>query len=146
MNNIYIKYTCYIVIVSVFASVFRTYNEHYIERADHATSAKLYLESDVCQKAELRVQLGKWQKCAESKYELRVRPLVRALYDTLEDYSICGHKRCEALVTWVHQNKIFLVAFVLLSGWCFYEFYKWQHQMHMVSRFMDGRLPGMITD
>lgn len=147
MDNIYIKYGCYIaVMISIAATVLRTYNEHWIERADHAASAKLYLESDVCQKAELRVQLGKWQKCAESKYELRVSPMIRALYDTLEDYSICGHKRCEALATWVQQNKLFLLAFLLFSGYCFYEVYKWQQQMQMVNRFMGHRLPGMITD
>ena len=146
MENIYVKYSIYVVLVSLCVSMLRTYNEHWIERAEYATSAKLYLESDVCQKAELRVQLGKWQRCAESKYELRVTPVVRALYDTLEDYSICGHKRCEALVTWVQQNKFFIVVFVLFSGWCLYEFYKWQQQMQMVNRFMDGRLPGMITN
>ncbi len=146
MQNVYLKYCFFAAILSISISILKTYNEHWIERADHALSAKRYLSSDVCQKAELRVQVGKWQQCAESKYELRVTPAVRALYDTLEDYSICGHKRCEALATWVQQNKMFLIVFVIFSGWCLYEFYKWQQQMHMVNRFMSGRLPGMLTD
>jgi|TARA_B100000963_G_scaffold169139_1_gene147007 hypothetical protein len=146
MNNIYLRYSLYAVLLSLLVTMLRSYNDHWIERSDHASSAELYLKSDVCQKAELRVQLGKWQRCAESKYELRVRPAVRALYDTLEDFSICGHKRCEALVTWFQHNKMFILVFASFSAWCLYEFYKWQQQMNMVNRFMDGRLPGMLVN
>jgi hypothetical protein len=123
-------------------SVVQKYNDHWYERSEHAASARLYLNSDVCKKSELRVQLGKWQQCAESRYELRISPSVRALYDVLEDFSICGHKRCEALASWIQTYKYFILLFGLFSLYCFYEFYKWNTQMHMVNRFMGGTLPG----
>ena len=119
----------------------KTYNEHWNERAESAKSAKLYLDSDVCTKSELRVQVGKWQQCAESKYELRVKPSVRALYDTLDDFSICGHKRCEALGIWLQSYKYFLIAIVIGGLYIFYEIYKWQQHLNLVDKYMNGRLP-----
>lgn len=136
------KYIIYIVFLSIFVHIVKIYHEHYHERAEYAKSAKLYLNSDVCKKAELRVKLGKWQRCAESKYELRLSPFLRALYDTLEDCSLCGHKRCEALVTWMQSYKYFIIAFLCFTIYSFYEFYKWQQQMNMVNRFMGSSLPG----
>ena len=131
----------YIVFFSIFINIVQTYNEHWSERAESAKSAEIYVKSDVCTKPELRVQVGKWQQCAESKYELRVKPSVRALYDTLEDFSICGHKRCEALAIWIQSYKYFLVAFFAGGLYFFYEIYKWQQHINLVNRYMNGRLP-----
>jgi len=41
---------------------------------------------------------------------------------------------------------MFILVFASFSAWCLYEFYKWQQQMNMVNRFMDGRLPGMLVN
>lgn len=141
-----LKYCIYAVVLSIAAQLARTYGEHWIERSDHAASARRYLESDVCQKAELRVQVGKWQKCAESKYELRLSPALRALYDTLEDFSICGHKRCEALSAWFHSWRYAILASFAGMLYCVYEFYKWQQQMNMVNKFMGAQLPSRICN
>ena len=114
MDNIYLRHSLYAVLLSLLITMLRSYNDHWIERSDHAFSAELYLKSEVCQKAELKVQLGKWQRCAESKYELRVRPAVRALYDTLEIFDL----RPQALRgtgTWFQQNKMFI------SGICKFQ-------------------------
>ena len=118
----YYKLTLFIVFLSASISIVQRYHDHWLERSESAESARLYLKSDVCANSELRVQLGKWQRCAESRYELRISASVRALYDGLEDLSICGHKRCEALSTWVATYKYFIFAFLGGSLYCFYEF------------------------
>ena len=112
MHIPYYKLTLFIVFLSASISIVQRYHDHWLERSESAESARLYLQSDVCSKPELRVQLGKWQRCAESRYELRISPSVRALYDVLEDLSICGHKRCEALSTWITNYKYFIFAFL----------------------------------
>ena len=142
MHIPYYKLTLFIVFLSASISIVQRYHDHWLERSESAESARLYLQSDVCSKAELRVQLGKWQRCAESRYELRISPSVRALYDVLEDLSICGHKRCEALSTWITNYKYFIFAFLGATLYCCYEFYRWNHQMQMVNRYMGGTLPG----
>ena len=46
----------------------------WIKRSKQAAQARLYLNSDVCSNAKLRVQLGKFQECAQAEYELAISP------------------------------------------------------------------------
>lgn len=138
----YINYIFGFVAISFIFGSIQTYHNRYIHRHEEAAQAKLYIESDVCSDSFLRVKLGKYQECAEAEFFLAISPSTRALYDVLEYYSLCGskQKRCEAVVTWVTQNKYGILATCLLL--C-YGFYQWLiHEWHMqkIGRMMNTQL------
>ena len=121
-----------VVIISlVFGSV-RTYHHCYIKRSKEAEQAEMYLKSDVCRNATLRVQLGKYQECTEAEYELAISASTRALYDLLEYYSFCGSKqrRCEAVVHWFGQNRYVILGLIIFLCWLLYQWVaaEWQYQ------------------
>ena len=99
-------------IFSLALMFFNNFHTHWVERAQRAKRARLYLDSDVCTNHRLRIQLGPEATCAQKEMELRVAPIHRAVFDTLEDYSLCGHRRCEAMVQWVLHWKWLFLALV----------------------------------
>ena len=89
----------------------QNFQQHWLERTQRAARARLYLKTDICTNHKLRILLGPEATCAQKELELRVTPLYRAIFDTLEDYSLCGHRRCEAMVQWlVHWKWLFLAV------------------------------------
>lgn len=130
------------VLISIVAGSIQFYHKRYIIRSDEAHQAQLYLKSDVCKDSKLRVKVSKYQECAQAEYELAISPSTRALYDVLEFYSVCGseQKRCEAVVSWVQQNKIFLMT---SAATLVYGAYQWLHhewQMQKLNRVMNTHL------
>ena len=124
---------------SFLLTFFQGFHGHWISRTERAARARLYLKSEVCTNARLRIQLGPEAMCAQKEHELRVQPFNRAIFDTLEDYSLCGHRRCEAMAQWAIAYKwLFLgAAAVLLYFYmqCFFFSYQvnkmqsWQQQL-----------------
>lgn len=136
------NYVVVAVLVSLIAGSVQKYHNCWIQRAEEAKQARLYLKSDVCKKSELRVKVTKYQDCAKAEYDLAINPSTRALYDVLEFYSICGskQKRCEAVVSWVHQNKFFLMTALGLFMYAFYQWLNHEWQMQKINKMMQTHL------
>ena len=98
-----------------FVKVLRNYHENWLIDSEQRRKAELYINSEVCTKAELKAELGDWHKCNESKEQLGIPPFITAFYRTVESYSICGVSRCEDILQWIIWNK-FWILFVSLSG------------------------------
>lgn len=101
----------------------KTFHNHYLERKLNHDRALLYLSSDVCNKAELRIQLGTFARCTQSEQELAISPILHSVYDTLEDYWICGHDKCSAVVQWIEYNKFPLLGVFCFILWILYQFF-----------------------
>lgn len=136
----YKRVTVGILILSLVFGALKSYHHHWIKRSKQANQARLYLNSDVCSNAKLRVQLGKFQECAQAEYELAISPSTRAMYDLLEGYSICGHQRCEALAMWIKDNKFILLGFLIFFVWVGYQWLLYHWQIQSFSTFYDRQI------
>tara|TARA_A100001015_G_C14748502_1_gene616551 strand:+ start:129 stop:614 length:486 start_codon:yes stop_codon:yes gene_type:complete len=101
----------------------KTFHNHYLERKLNHDRALLYLSSDVCKKAQLRIQLGTFARCTQSEQELAISPFLHSIYDCLEDYSICGHDKCSAMVQWINYNKFPLLGVFCFILWVLYQYF-----------------------
>lgn len=130
-------------IFSLALMFFNNFHTHWVERAQRAKRARLYLDSDVCTNHRLRIQLGPEATCAQKEMELRVAPIHRAVFDTLEDYSLCGHRRCEAMVQWVLHWKWLFLALVAVVLWFYAQFFVMAYHVHKMRNWQERlTLPG----
>tara|TARA_A100001015_G_scaffold312674_1_gene418326 strand:- start:1374 stop:1874 length:501 start_codon:yes stop_codon:yes gene_type:complete len=101
----------------------KTFHTHYLDRKINHDRAILYLSSDVCKKAELRIQLGTYARCTHSEQEIAISPFLHSVYDVLEDYWICGHDKCSAMMQWVNYNKFPLLGVFCFVLWVLYQYF-----------------------
>lgn len=136
------------VAISVFVSMsfafvfFRGFHHHWIARTDKARRAKLYLNSDVCRNHKLRIELGPEAACGQKEMELRVSPFHRAIYDSLEDWQLCGHKRCEAVVQFMVHWKFLFLGLVCVVLWFYVQAIMFSFQVDKMRNFQQLSLPG----
>ena len=138
----YVGVTTFLLFSFCFVAL-RGFHNHYIARTDKARRARLYLKSDVCTNHKLRIQLGPEAKCAQKEMELRVSPFHRAVYDSLEDYQLCGHKRCEAMVQFVQQWKWLFFGMLCVVLWFYVQAIMFSFQVDKMRNFQSHlALPG----
>lgn len=122
---------------------FQGFHGHWMDRTERASRARLYLNSEVCTDHRLRIKLGPEATCAQKELELRIAPFHRALFDTLEDYSLCGHKRCEAMAQWLLHWKWLFLAIALVFLWFYIQCFLFSFQVHKMRDFQNHlALPG----
>ena len=128
---------------SVLLMCFNNFHAHWLDRTQRAARARLYLKSDICTNARLRIQLGPEATCSQKEMELRIAPLNRAIFDVLEDYSLCGHRRCEAMVQWVVHWKWLFLAGAGLVAWFYLQYFFMTYHVHKMRNWQDRlSLPG----
>ena len=120
----------------------KNFQQHWMDRTERAARARLYLKTDVCTNHKLRIQMGPEATCAQKEMELRVTPLYRAIFDTLEDYSLCGHRRCEAMVQWVTHWKWLFLALGAVILWFYLQCFMFSFQVRKMHNFQQLSLPG----
>ena len=75
---------------------FGWWHQHYVSRSQQYREASAQVASESCTNATLNQQLGTYGESCRSAHKLiQVTPMLRSLYDVLEDCHICGHNRCE---------------------------------------------------
>jgi hypothetical protein len=75
--------------------------------------------------------------------ELRITPLNRAIFDVLEDFSLCGHRRCEAMVQWVLHWKWLFLGLAGLIAWFYVQYFFMTYHVHKMRNWQDQLcLPG----
>ena len=122
---------------------FQGFHAHWMNRTERAARARLYLKTDVCTDHRLRIKLGPEATCAQKELELRLSPFHRAVFDTLEDYSLCGHRRCEAMLQWVMHWKWLFLAVLAGLGWCYVQFFFMTYHVEKMRNFQHHlALPG----
>tara|TARA_B100000902_G_C27314515_1_gene920421 strand:+ start:863 stop:1360 length:498 start_codon:yes stop_codon:yes gene_type:complete len=115
-------------IVVIFVGIaFKTFHGHYLERRINHDRALLYLSSDVCKNAKLRIQLGSYARCSQSEKELSISPFLHSIYDLLEDYWVCGHDKCSAFQQWIIYNKFLLCCVFCFIVYIIYQYYMFRH-------------------
>jgi hypothetical protein len=128
---------------SVLLVFLQNFHGHWMEREQRAARARLYLQSDVCTNARLRIQLGPEATCAQKEMELRITPLNRAIFDVLEDFSLCGHRRCEAMVQWVLHWKWLFLGLAGLIAWFYVQYFFMTYHVHKMRNWQEQLcLPG----
>ena len=60
-------------------------------------AAQLLLESEVCTRPHLRMNLREFDNCAAAEDYIRIKPFSRAVYSIAEEMHICGNDRCAIL-------------------------------------------------
>lgn len=92
-------------------------HQAWIRRAQEASEARTYLASDVCQHMAMRVRVGEFNRCAEAERALAVGPAMRAWYDVMEDWHLCGRGRCALLYLDITHHMRTLACLALLAVW-----------------------------
>ena len=118
------------IVVIFFGIAFKTFHGHYLQRKINHDRALLYLSSDVCNNAKLRIQLGSYARCSLSEKELSISPFLHSVYDLLEDYWICGHDKCSALMQWIIYNKLMLCGILMFFIYIMYNYYMFSFYVH----------------
>ena len=133
---------CGILMLLFLFSGIHTFHNHYLDRLDHAKKARIYLTTDVCQDHKKRVELGDWQKCTESEHELRIPAYIHSLYDTLQDYHLCGHNRCYALGQWFVHHKWLFIILLVIALYFFSQVILYNWQVEKLISHRNNVLPG----
>jgi len=70
---------------------------HWHAHSKSYTAAELLLDSEVCTRAHLRMNLREFDNCDGAELFVGVSPLNRAVYSLAEEMHVCGENRCAVL-------------------------------------------------
>jgi hypothetical protein len=70
---------------------------HWHAHSNTWASARLLLDSEVCTRANLRMELREFDNCEKAEAFIRISPFNRAVYSLAEEMHVCGNDRCAIL-------------------------------------------------
>mgnify|MGYP001193928637 FL=1 len=111
LNKIFWLLICFMILIFIGLQG-RNVHYYYEKRLQTYSRAKLYMQTDTCRNNDLRAKLGDYHRCVESEKIVKISPFVLAWYDFLEDWNVCGHKRCERFWNEISGKLPYIVFFM----------------------------------
>ena len=120
---------------------------HHFQLHWHAHSSKwhaahLLLDSEVCTRPNLRMELRDFDNCDAAETFVRISPFSRAVYSLAEEMHICGNNRCAILYMDITDRLpyVFTLMFVLCVL-VIIKFTRDQRHRQLLKRYQQLSLP-----
>ena len=113
------------------------FRSYWTESARDDQSARVLLDSEVCTDYSIRVNLRRFDQCAEAEVLRSIGPLQRAMRRLGEDLHICGHSRCEILYVDITDRLGYVVVVTALLLVCLSCRYAVEYRKHQYTEAMN---------